>query len=80
MTCGTVIYQLECLASNVESMSSSLVRDNYCAGTLSKFFAYNTTTSVLTWRVNGSASAWCALRETLYKCIDTTQYIMHIRF
>jgi len=36
---GTVAYWLERLACNVEG--SSLVRDSYCVGTLSKFFAHN---------------------------------------
>jgi len=35
----TVTYRLERSACNVESTGSSLVRDIYCAGTLSKFFA-----------------------------------------
>ena len=42
-----VLYQtqvadwLERLACNVESTGSSLVRNSYCVGTLSKFFTYN---------------------------------------
>ena len=39
--CGTVADWLEHSAYNVDSTSSSLVRDSYCVGTLSKFFAHN---------------------------------------
>ena len=54
----------------------SHIRDNYCVGTLSKFFAH-TTASAPPRRVSVSASDWYALREALYKCIGAIHY-MHV--
>jgi len=39
--CDTVAYWLERSACNVESKGLTLVRDSYCVGTLTKFFAHN---------------------------------------
>ena len=44
---GMVADLLERLACNAESTGSSLVRDSYCVGTLSKFFAYNNCSAIL---------------------------------
>ena len=39
---SVALWWLERLACNVESTGSNLVRDNYCVGTLSKFFVQYT--------------------------------------
>ena len=43
----TVADWLESSACDAESAGSSIVRDNYCVGTLSKFFAHNYCSAIL---------------------------------
>src|SRR6218665_2214486 len=75
----TVAYWLERSACKVGSRptGSSLDRDRYCVGTLSKFFAQNWLCNTIAFspprHVSGRASDWCALRTALYKCIDAIQ-------
>jgi len=45
--CGTVADWLERSTCNAEYSVSSLVRDSYCVGTLSKFFEHNCTAILL---------------------------------
>ena len=51
--CDKVADWLERSASNAEKTGSSLVRDSYCEGTLSRFFSHNCSAILLHLRRRG---------------------------